>query len=106
VQVERRREEQGLFSKRERHNLRYEIRIENQSGRPVELIVLDQHPVAQHTEISVELTEDTTPRAPVDPADGPGVLRWKLSLPTGGTTALKLGYAVSHPLGQPIYGSY
>lgn len=104
VMTDKKRDEKGIFSKRERYNLRYEIRVENNSGKAIELVVLDQQPISQHGDIEVELAEDTTPRAPADSSDAPGVLRWKQSLAADGKLQLQLGFTVSYPLGQTLYG--
>lgn len=98
------RDTKGVFSKKERQQRRFEIHVENQSGKPLELLVMDQHPVAQHSDIEVALDEDTTPRAPVDPTDGAGVLRWMVKLAPGATEIVRLGYTVSYPAHRRVYG--
>ena len=98
------RDTKGIFSKKERQQRRFEIHVENQSGKALDLLVLDQHPVAQHSDIEVTLDEDTTPRAKVDPSDGPGVLRWFVKLAPGASEKVLLGYTVSYPASRRVYG--
>lgn len=104
VMLERKRHEEGVFSKSQRYDHRYEIRVENQSGRSLDLVVLDQHPVSQHADIKVELLEDTTPRSTPEPGDAPGVLRWRMQVVAGARASVKLGFSVTSPAHRRVWG--
>ncbi|MBX3355932.1 MAG: mucoidy inhibitor MuiA family protein [Phycisphaeraceae bacterium] len=83
--------ETGVFSKSRETTRRYRIVIENGSGRPIGLEVLDRRPVSQDERITVT-TEGLTRPLSTDPEylrdEAPmGILRWDLSVPATSTGA-------------------
>jgi uncharacterized protein (TIGR02231 family) len=102
--LEKKRHEQGIFTKEERYDYRYRFLLENNSGSTVELTLLDQVPASQHEDIKVEILGETSPRAVPDPKDAPGVQRWVLSLAPGEKRELRLSFSVAYPRGRTVWG--
>jgi uncharacterized protein (TIGR02231 family) len=102
--LEKKRHEQGVFTKEERYDYRYRFLLKNNSPNRVEITLLDQVPVSQHEDIKVEVLGETSPRAVPDPRDAPGVQRWVVSLAPGERRELRLSFSVAYPRGRRVWG--
>ena len=79
----------------------YVTRIENFRKTAVELTLFDQIPVAQDSDIEVEMRRETTP--PTWKGSN-GTLRWDLSLDAGESREIRLEYRVLYPANKAIGG--
>jgi uncharacterized protein (TIGR02231 family) len=74
-----------------RREVEYETKIENHTPRAARITVLDQLPVARDHEIAVKpITAEPQPAETTDL----GIITWKLDLPAGAQTTLKLAFRV------------
>jgi uncharacterized protein (TIGR02231 family) len=102
--AEEKRGETGIISTSKTDTRSYRITVKNLHERPIQVSVLDQIPVSQNTDISVELTGKTAPsRRDVDSKRG--VLAWDTKLDPGGEYAVEFGYRATWPAAKKItYG--
>lgn len=76
-----------------RQQLQWEINIRNQKDYAVVLQVQEQLPLSKSR--SVEISYEALPAAAYD--ESSGELLWKINLPGGEKTSLKLNYQVKYP---------
>lgn len=76
-----------------RQQLQWEINIRNQKDYAVVLQIQEQLPLSKSR--SVEISYETLPAASYD--ESTGELLWKINLPGGEKTSLKLNYQVRYP---------
>lgn len=102
--VEEKRGESGLISSSKSDMRSYRITIKNAHAQAVQLIVLDQIPVALHQDIKVELISKTPPsRRDVD--DKRGVIAWEQSIAADEERTIEFGYRVTWPAAKKVqYG--
>ncbi len=74
-----------------RNSYAYVIKLENLKSYPLRLVVQDQIPVSRSEQIKVKLNNVQPPAAEVDHL---GIIRWELTLPTGGKLQLRYDYTV------------
>ena len=79
---------------------RYEISIRNTKMNKVRIIIEDQIPVSQTTEIKVEKTDDDG--AEYNPTTGK--LKWDKTIAGRDTKKIQFGFEVSHPKDKPVSG--
>ena len=84
-----------------RREVEYRTTVGNYTGRPVRITVLDQLPVSRHDAIAVKETLLEPP--PTERTDL-GVLTWRLVVPEGQTSTLRLGYRVDTGKGVELSG--
>jgi hypothetical protein len=88
-----------VLGSRQKYEVTWEIRMRNNGGAAIPIIVKDQFPISTNNEIKVrngefgiaQLTEKT------------GILVWKLNLPLGGSQNLQFGYTVDYQKGYTLY---
>ncbi|MBM3453262.1 MAG: mucoidy inhibitor MuiA family protein [Bacteroidetes bacterium] len=88
-----------ILGSRQKHEAMWEIKIRNNGGALIPLIVKDQFPISTNNEIKVkrnelengELNEET------------GIITWKLSLPVGNSQIYQFGYSVDYEKGRVLY---
>jgi uncharacterized protein (TIGR02231 family) len=79
---------------------RYEISIRNTKMNKVRIIVEDQIPVSQTTDIKVEKTDDDG--AEYNPTTGK--LKWDKTIGARDTKKMQFGFEVTHPKDKPVTG--
>jgi uncharacterized protein (TIGR02231 family) len=102
--AEDKRGETGIISTSKTDTRSYRITVKNLHERPIQVSVLDQIPVSQNADITVELTGKTTPtRRDVDSKRG--VLAWELKLEPAEERAIEFGYRATWPAAKKVtYG--
>lgn len=103
-QLKDERGKQGLISREQRVERRYNIQITNHHNRTLPVTVYDQLPVSRDEDIKVELLEESTPPTERNVKDKPGVLAWKEMLQSQQKKTIIFGYAVSYPLDRRVPG--
>ncbi|MEV4262729.1 DUF4139 domain-containing protein [Kribbella sp. NPDC049584] len=87
----RREASKATLGSTRRRQVEYETKIENHTPRNARITVLDQLPVARDHEITVKpLSAEPEPAETTDL----GVITWKLDLPAGKETAIRLAFRV------------
>ncbi len=102
--AEEKRSESGIISTSKTDSRSYRITVKNLHERAIEVSVLDQLPVSQHNDITVELTGKTAPTK--RDVDGKrGVLAWELKLAPAEERAIEFGYRATWPAAKKVtYG--
>ena len=99
-EIERKREEGGVFSKMKRLRFRFEIEVANYRKETVPLTVLDRVPLPRHKDIVVK---DVEVAGGGKVGEG-GEVRWELPLAPGEKRKLGLSFTVEYPADKEIYG--
>lgn len=76
----------------------YEIRMKNNKGRLINLVVEDQIPVSQNKDIKVELKE----KGKADYNDAIGLLKWTINVDPKESKTLKFAYDVTFNKDMPL----
>ena len=102
--AEEKRGETGIISTSKTDARSYRISVKNQHERAIQVSVLDQIPVSQHADITVELTGKSAPsRRDVD--NKRGVLAWDMKLEPNEERVIEFGYRAAWPAAKKvIYG--
>lgn len=102
--AEEKRSETGIISTSKTDARSYRISIRNQHERAIQVTVLDQVPVSQNADITVELTGKSPPsRRDVD--NKRGVLAWDFKLEPNGERVIEFGYRAAWPAAKKVtYG--
>jgi hypothetical protein len=88
-----------ILGSRQKYEATWEIKIRNNGGALIPIIVKDQFPISTNNDIKVkrndlengELNEET------------GIITWKLSLPVGNSQIYQFGYSVDYEKGRVLY---
>lgn len=88
-----------IIGSRQKYEAVWEIKIRNNGGADIPLIVKDQFPISTNNDIKVkknelesgELNEET------------GIITWKFNIPTGQNKAVQFGYSVDYEKGRVLY---
>ena len=88
-----------VFGSRQKYDATWEIKIRNNGGALIPIIVKDQFPISTNNDIKVkrnelingELNEET------------GIITWKLTLPVGNSQIYQFGYSVDYEKGRVLY---
>ena len=102
--AEEKRSETGIISTSKTDARSYRLTVKNLHPRPMQLSVLDQIPVSQNADITVELTGKSAPtKRDVDSKRG--VLAWDLKLEPNEERVIEFGYRASWPAAKKVtYG--
>jgi len=104
VIAEEKRSETGIISTSKTDSRSYRITVKNLHERAIEMSVLDQIPVSQHSDITVELTGKTAPTKR-DVESKRGVLAWEMKLAPAEERTLEFGYRATWPAAKKVtYG--
>ena len=76
----------------------YKIEIRNTRPDPIQITVVDRHPISHNAEIELKLME--AGGAEVNEAEG--TLEWKIEIPGNSNRTLQFGYEVRYPKGRNI----
>ena len=95
VQRERLKEESGnsFLGSKKTATYAYELKVFNKKASAIELVLIDQIPVAQHEDIKVEMEMGKLKISQL----AQGEIRWKLNIPAKTEVTKKLRYEVSYP---------
>ena len=88
-----------ILGSRQKYDATWEIKIRNNGGASIPIIVKDQFPISTNNDIKVkrnelvngELNEET------------GIITWKLTLPVGNSQTYQFGYSVDYEKGRVLY---
>jgi uncharacterized protein (TIGR02231 family) len=100
VEREKLKEESGhtFLGSKKTDKFVYEIKILNKKNTSIELVLIDQIPVARHEDIKVEIEIGPLKVSNLDQ----GKIIWKLNIPAKGQATKKLEYEISYPKGMRI----
>ncbi|NNM13474.1 MAG: mucoidy inhibitor MuiA family protein, partial [Gammaproteobacteria bacterium] len=87
----------GLLDKRDFITRDYKTTVHNYHKQAIAVRILDRLPVAQHEDIKVVSSDNTSKPSVVDVDDNPGILAWDFELEAGNDKALNFGYTISYP---------
>jgi hypothetical protein len=88
-----------VFGSRQKYEVTWEIRIRNNGGASIPIIVKDQFPISTNNDIKVKHGEFGTAQL----TEKTGILVWNLNLPLGGSQNLQFGYSVDYQKGYTLY---
>jgi hypothetical protein len=88
-----------VLGSRQKYEVTWEIRMRNNGGASIPIIVKDQFPISTNNDIKVRNGEYGT--ATLD--EKTGILDWKLNLPLGESQNLQFGYSVDYQKGYTLY---
>lgn len=88
-----------VLGSRQKYEVTWEIRMRNNGGAAIPIIVKDQFPISTNNEIKVKNGEIGTAQL----TEKTGILVWKLNLPLGGSQNLQFGYTVDYQKGYTLY---
>jgi uncharacterized protein (TIGR02231 family) len=102
--VEEKRGETGIISTTKTDARSYRVSVKNLHERAMQLTVIDQLPVSQNADITVELTGKTAPsRKDVD--NKRGILAWDMKLDPAEERVIEFGYRAAWPAAKKVtYG--
>ena len=88
-----------VIGSRQKYEVTWEIRIRNNGGAAIPIVVKDQFPISTNNDIKVKNGDFGT--AKLD--EKTGILIWNLNLPLGGSQNLQFGYSVDYQKGYTLY---
>jgi hypothetical protein len=88
-----------ILGSRQKYEVTWEIRMRNNGGASIPIIVKDQFPISTNNDIKVRNGDFGT--AKLD--EKTGILVWNLNLPLGGSQNLQFGYSVDYQKGYTLY---
>jgi uncharacterized protein (TIGR02231 family) len=102
--AEEKRGETGIISTSKTDARSYRISVRNQHPRAIQVSVIDQIPVSQNADITVELTGKSQPsRRDVD--NKRGILAWDMKLEPAEERVIEFGYRAAWPAAKKVtYG--
>jgi uncharacterized protein (TIGR02231 family) len=102
--AEEKRGETGIISTAKTDARSYRISVKNLHGRAMQLTVIDQIPVSQNADITVELTGKSAPSRR-DVGNKRGILAWDMKLEPAEERVIEFGYRASWPAAKKVtYG--
>lgn len=84
---------------RQKYEVAWEIKVKNNGGAEIPLMIKDQFPVSINADIKVK--EGEYPEASLN--DKTGILTWQFTLPKGQSKTLNFNYSVDYQKGYVIY---
>ena len=94
---------EGLIKQQEITDYAIKIEIGNYKQKPISIRVLDQLPITQNKEITIEYLTASHPYKQKD-KHHQGILYWDLEIPAGQTETIELNYAISRPKNWKLWG--
>lgn len=92
----------GLITSSKTDEREFKITVRNGHAAPISLTIEEQLPVAENSEIQVEMLPSSTQPTQRDVRDQRGVMAWTMDLPAGATRELKFGWRVRWPTEKSI----
>ena len=97
-----------FFGKIERktviREMAFKITLENIKEKPIKIRVVDSIPVSRTDKIEVKDLEITPAPVEKDYQDKEGVLLWEFQLKPGDKQEINMGFVVTYPKGEPVFG--
>jgi uncharacterized protein (TIGR02231 family) len=87
----------GIISSSKTDERDFKIVARNGHAAPVKMTIEEQLPVAENSEIVVEMLPASTPPTQRDVRDQRGVVAWTMDVPAGETREIKFGWRVRWP---------
>lgn len=87
----------GIISSSKTDEREFKIGVRNGHAAPIKLTIEEQLPVAENSEIVVEMLPASTPPTQRDVRDQRGVVAWTMDVPAGETREIKFGWRVRWP---------
>jgi uncharacterized protein (TIGR02231 family) len=87
----------GIISSSKTDEREFKIVVRNGHAAPVKMTIEEQLPVAENSEIVVEMLPASTPPTQRDVRDQRGVVAWTMDVPAGETREIKFGWRVRWP---------
>ncbi|MBQ5933318.1 MAG: mucoidy inhibitor MuiA family protein [Lachnospiraceae bacterium] len=94
-----RKTSEALIKNQKKQIRTYKISLTNKSKETVKVLVKDQIPVSTDKSITVDVNKLSDGSLDVDK----GEVKWEISLESGSTTELELGYSISWPKDKKIH---
>ena len=101
ILVKREGGQEGIFGKRNRMRLIYEIKLGNYKKKPVTLEVVDQLPLPYHEDIVVK---QNTIDPPPTKKDEKNLLTWEIDLEPSEEKVIRMDFQIEYPEGKIISG--
>lgn len=79
--------------------MKYTIEVKNLKATPIEIVVLDQIPITQNGEITIETIGLSGGKL----EERTGIVEWRFDLKTKDSKVLDFGYKVKHPKDKQVY---
>jgi uncharacterized protein (TIGR02231 family) len=79
--------------------MKYTIEVKNLKATPIEIVVLDQIPITQNGEITIEALNLSGGKL----EERTGIVEWRFDLKTKDSKVLDFGYKVKHPKDKQVY---
>lgn len=98
----RKEDETRIFGKKKERVFKDKITLENHKSQPIELLLIDQIPVARHEDIEVSNIDFS--EKPTERDADKGIVKWKLPLAPGAKKEIIIEFTVTHPLDMPVIG--
>ena len=93
----------GMNGKWKTVDYAYLVKIENHRSSTIDVSMIDQVPVSQHTDIKIEKVE-ADPKWSEDDKEKPGVYKWHFQMPSQAKKEIKLAYKVKYPESFQVEG--
>ncbi len=87
----------GIITTSKTDEREFKIVVRNGHVSPVKVTIEEQLPVAENTEIQVEMLPTSSPPTQRDVRDQRGVMGWTMDVPAGETREIKFGWRVRWP---------
>jgi uncharacterized protein (TIGR02231 family) len=94
--------DQGLFNDKKRFTYSYRFELANYGKAAVDLALADHLPVSEMSDISVTVSEKSTPGYALNPQDG--IAKWKVSLKPGEKKSVDFSFRVDVPSSYDMGG--
>lgn len=92
----------GIITSSKTDEREFKIVIRNGHVFPVKVTIEEQLPVAENSEIQVEMLPSTTPPTQRDVRDQRGVMAWTADVPAGETREIRFGWRVRWPTDKTV----
>lgn len=92
----------GIITSSKTDEREFKTIMRNGHAAPVKVTIEEQLPVAENSEIQVEMLPSSTPPTQRDVRDQRGVLAWTTDVPAGETREVKFGWRVRWPTDKTV----
>lgn len=92
----------GIITSAKTDEREFKTVIRNGRAAPVSVTIEEQLPVAENSEIQVEMLSSSTPPTQRDVRDQRGVMAWTMDVPAGETREVKFGWRVRWPADKAV----
>ena len=100
-ELENERSDAGVINQRTRWTRKYKFTVANHKTQAQTVVIIDQIPVSQDEDISVQMAGTTL--RPTE-QDDKGIIKWKIELKPTEKQEFTFGYVVEYPKGRTVPG--